>query len=274
MKHFQNHHNILSLYPSAFIYINISLCQVYLPLLLILHPSTVSSSILISPKIGAPTSMKMKHLLFSMGNKMINFLMKRNQRKKPSSDITSSYHNLPYIKPLHVSGPSNPLRYFPSTTPSSNFVVSNGHTDSSHVTAFAIPQDTYPNALHVISVNIVSEPVDDFDGVRDETVNSIIDEDSYGAPLAPLKQNFQRPLTPLVSEENGDIAKDITDNTHVTETVNNDVANPNVNQEPSSLVPDQNNPDKYVNTDQETLKKIINNQLFYNDIKEKELQTS
>ena len=39
----------------------------------------------------------------------------------------------------------------------------------------------------------------------------------------------------------------------------------NTAQKPSGSDPEQTNPEKYLNNDQETLKKVINNPVFYED---------
>ena len=39
----------------------------------------------------------------------------------------------------------------------------------------------------------------------------------------------------------------------------------NIPQQPSADFPDQTNPEKYLNNDQETLEKVVNTPLFYND---------
>ena len=46
---------------------------------------------------------------------------------------------------------------------------------------------------------------------------------------------------------------------------NSDTEQPNIPQKPSAAFPDQNNPEKYLSNEKETLSKVINNPVFYKD---------
>jgi hypothetical protein len=136
---------------------------------------------------------------------------------------------------------------------------------------FYLPNDnSYPNALHVITA---------FPGVTNDTPDEDmnidndpdIQLDNYGSPLAPAIQDLSQITFINIKPTNIDtdqvtklISAVITPNDNYINT-NSVPADQNIAQEPSSDFPDQNNPEKYINNDKETLDKVINTPVFYKD---------
>ena len=166
---------------------------------------------------------------------------------------------------------------------------------------FYLPHDnSYPNDLHVITAfpGGTIETSDEFLNIDNDP---IIQLDNYGSPLAPAIEDLSQ--LPFINNnptnkyiDNGsaifhdDMKQTVADfqaaeefsiimdkpNIVTAQVINltsdvvstNDNSVPkdqNIPQEPSSNFPDQNDPEKYVNNDQDTLTKVINTPVFYKD---------
>ena len=95
--------------------------------------------------------------------------------------------------------------------------------------------------------------------------------DNYGSPLAPPVEYLPQIMyinnkpTIIDTDQAINLISDViapNDNSAITTSVPKDQ---NISQKPSSDIPDQNNPDKYINNDQQTLNKVINTPVFYKD---------
>merc|ERR1712193_580510 len=106
-----------------------------------------------------------------------------------------------------------------------------------------ISTETYPNALHVLKLNISTLGTGGHKPHQDQA-NDI---DGYGSPEGPVIS-----FNDFNVNHFGD--EDISDN-------DNDVAT--IPQIPSSNVPDQENPERYVNNEIETINKVLDNPIFY-----------
>jgi len=162
--------------------------------------------------------------------------------------------------------------------------------------------DTHPNALHVIAVETVTSDTFKYNNIDEEAITKH-DENEYGSPRAHVVRleeltaakpdikykdynretignnieeievdfNESNVLTELNMEE-GKAEIKVNDST-ITFTSSNDLSSnqnhypaiENIPQQPSADFPDQTNPEKYLNNDQETLEKVVNTPLFYND---------
>ena len=127
---------------------------------------------------------------------------------------------------------------------------------------FYLPNDnSYPNALHVIAA---------FPGCTNDTSDDTMHIDNYGSPLAPAIEDlsqitFNNKPSKVDTDHVFNLISDViapNDNSINANSVSEDE---NILQEPSSDFPDQNNPEKYINNDKETLNKVINTPVFYKD---------
>ena len=108
-----------------------------------------------------------------------------------------------------------------------------------------ISTDTYPNALHVLKLNISTVGVGGTGGHRPQP-DQANDIDGYGSPLGSVISFNDFNVNTFEDE-------DISDD--------NDVAS--IPQIPSANVPDQENPEKYINNEIETVNKVLDNPIFY-----------
>ena len=109
-----------------------------------------------------------------------------------------------------------------------------------------ISTETYPNALHVLKLNISTLGTLGTGGHKPHQ-DQANDIDGYGSPEGPVIS-----FNDFNVNHFGD--EDISDN-------DNDVAT--IPQIPSSNVPDQENPERYVNNEIETINKVLDNPIFY-----------
>ena len=105
-----------------------------------------------------------------------------------------------------------------------------------------ISTETFPNALHVLNLSTAG-----LHGQRPQDLTN--DIDGYGNPLGSVI-NFD------------DFDVSFEDQNNLTSDNNNDDTIPQI---PSSNVPDQLNPEKYFNDEKETLMKVLDNPIFYNE---------
>ena len=106
-----------------------------------------------------------------------------------------------------------------------------------------ISTETYPNALHVLKLNISTIRGTGGQKPQPDQANDI---DGYGSPLGSVISfnDFN-----VNNFEDEDISDD------------NDVAT--IPQIPSANIPDQENPEKYINNEIETINKVLDNPIFY-----------
>ena len=108
-----------------------------------------------------------------------------------------------------------------------------------------ISTDTYPNALHVLKLNISTVGVGGTGGHRPQP-DQANDIDGYGSPLGSVISFNDFNVNTFEDE-------DISDDNDVTA----------IPQIPSANVPDQENPEKYINNEIETVNKVLDNPIFY-----------
>lgn len=122
---------------------------------------------------------------------------------------------------------------------------------------FYPPQaDTYPNALHIIPAPDAHQAI--------ESVTS--DSRNNEAVIGQLKNCEVLAIHKNNGFEGSDLDADTDQLSGIVGT--SDMGNQeqeNTAQKPSGSDPEQTNPEKYLNNDQETLKKVINNPVFYED---------
>ena len=106
-----------------------------------------------------------------------------------------------------------------------------------------ISTETYPNALHVLKLNISTLGTLGT-GDHQPQADQANDIDGYGSPESPVIS---------FNDFNVNNFEDISDD--------NDVAT--IPQIPSANIPDQENPDKYLNNEVETINKVLDNPIFY-----------
>jgi len=209
-------------------------------------------------------------------------MVRRNTRRPKLPQHVRSGH---YQQLTNINHHGLPVLYPP-------LVDSYGSPASSPITQDSYYQhhgDTYPNALHVIPPDIGFKNNDDTeDGTK---------HDEYGSPLAPVtgydplgeadtknkfidlsdnnilesklefgetnkSKDFENQVGNVIIQELNFLGDAFVSN-NISEGQNNE--SEDIIQQPSFEYPDQNNPEKYVNNDHETLKKVINTPLFYND---------
>ena len=108
-----------------------------------------------------------------------------------------------------------------------------------------ISTDTYPNALHVLKLNISTIGGGGTGGHRPQP-DQANDIDGYGSPLGSVISFNDFNVNTFEDE-------DISDDNDVT----------TIPQIPSANVPDQENPEKYINNEIETVNKVLDNPIFY-----------
>ena len=108
-----------------------------------------------------------------------------------------------------------------------------------------ISTETYPNALHVLKLNISTLGTLGAGGHKPQ-LDQANDIDGYGSPEGPVISfnDFN-----VNNFENENISDD------------NDVAS--ISQIPSANIPDQENPEKYFNNEIETINQVLDNPIFY-----------
>ena len=111
-----------------------------------------------------------------------------------------------------------------------------------------ISTETYPNALHVLKLNISTVGTPGAGG-HNPQLDQANDIDGYGSPESPVISfnDFN-----VNNFEDEDISDD------------NDLAA--IPQIPSANVPDQENPEKYINNEIETVNKVLNNPIFFYEL--------
>ena len=110
-----------------------------------------------------------------------------------------------------------------------------------------ISTETYPNALHVLKLNISTVgSLGPGPGGHKPQLDPANDIDGYGSPVGSVISfnDFN-----VNNFEDEDISDD------------NDLAA--IPQIPSANVPDQENPEKYINNEIETVNKVLDNPIFY-----------
>ena len=106
-----------------------------------------------------------------------------------------------------------------------------------------ISTETYPNALHVLKLNISTVGGAGGQKPQEDQANDI---DGYGSPLGSVIS-----FNDFNVNNFGD--EDISDGSEVA----------TIPQIPSANVPDQENPEKYINNEIETINKVLDNPIFY-----------
>ena len=148
----------------------------------------------------------------------------------------------------------------------------------------------YPHAPAIVQlqeiIDITDRPVHDHDTIvhtgdsvvhaHDATVQTaysgVLAQDNIEDKETDFKQAEEFSiiinLPQIVLDEVIDLTSDMVNTNDVafnTTNENSDTEQPNIPQKPSAGFPDQNKPDKYLNTEIETLSKVINNPVFYKD---------
>ena len=111
-----------------------------------------------------------------------------------------------------------------------------------------ISTETYPNALHVLKLNISTVGTLGTGGQpgHNPQLDQANDIDGYGSPEGPVISFNDFNVNNFEDEDLSD---------------DNDVAT--VPQIPSANIPDQENPEKYINNEVETINKVLDNPIFY-----------
>ena len=110
-----------------------------------------------------------------------------------------------------------------------------------------ISTETYPNALHVLKLNISTlGTLEPGGGGHKPQTDQANDIDGYGSPESPVISfnDFN-----VNNFEDQDISDD------------NDLTT--IPQIPSANIPDQENPEKYLNNEIETINQVLDNPIFY-----------